>query len=184
MGGVGLLVLSVCANVAGLLLAKSGKRRKEMGIRVSLGATRFHIVRQLMGEYLLLAVPGCVLGAVLAERSRPTWWRCCRLRATTASSSTAQLLTVTPDWRVLGFTAAAHGLLSAGIRTGSGLAHRAGEPESRDEGRGGAGTQPARRIGSGGGPGRVLDGAAGRGPVDAADLPQSRALDPASTAPM
>ena len=139
MGGVGLLVLSVCANVAGLLLAKSRKRRKEMGIRISLGATRFQLVRQLMGDYLLLAVPGCILGAILADALAPYLVSMLPPPRDYGQFVTAQLLTVTLDWRVLasppahGFLLLAFGLapawrtaqasLNAAIKTVAGQGH-------------------------------------------------------------
>ncbi len=56
-----------CANVAGLLLTRSSGRRKEMAIRLSLGATRLQIVRQLFLESLLLGTIGGVAGLVIAN---------------------------------------------------------------------------------------------------------------------
>ncbi|MCU1386165.1 MAG: permease [Acidobacteria bacterium] len=72
LAATGLLVLTIaCANIAGLVLVRGMSRHGEIALRLALGATRARVVRLLIVENLVLAVPGVILGIVLAARGIP-----------------------------------------------------------------------------------------------------------------
>jgi predicted permease len=69
---MGLLVLTIaCANIAGLVLVRGVSRRGEIAVRLALGATRARIVRLLIIENLVLALPGAVVGVLIARQGIP-----------------------------------------------------------------------------------------------------------------
>jgi len=102
MATVIVVLLVCCANVAGLLLARAASRVKEVGIRISLGASRGRIIRQMLTESVLLAALGGVVGVAVS-----VWAGRALMAAGTPSQIPVPIsLDLTPDGRVLGFTLA------------------------------------------------------------------------------
>jgi predicted permease len=95
-----LTLLAACTNLSGLLLAHAAGRRKEIAIRLAIGAGRGNIVRLMLVESLLLAAGGGALGLLLSLWLRDSLFALLALRDLPIQ------LAVNPDWRVFAFSAA------------------------------------------------------------------------------
>jgi len=95
---IGLILAIACMNLANMLVARGAARRKELAIRLAVGASRFRLIRQMMSEGILLAMLGGMAGLVLA------YWLSILSNQIKTSSAVPQEFDYSLDWRALAFT--------------------------------------------------------------------------------
>jgi putative ABC transport system permease protein len=98
MAVVGIVLVIACFNIANLLLARAAGRKREMSIRVAIGASRSRVITQLLTEAMVLAISGGALGLGLALAGRDTMWRF------RPPQLPADGMDLSLDWHVLAFT--------------------------------------------------------------------------------
>jgi hypothetical protein len=141
MGAVAFVLLIACANVANLLLSRATARAREISVRMSMGASRWRIVRQLLIESLLLATAAGACGLILSIYSIRLFW------ATGRNTDPPYWLHFGMDWRVFSFltvislgTALVFGLVPALYTSKTNLADLL-----NDAGRASAGSRHGKR---------------------------------------
>ena len=116
----GLVLLIACANVANVMLARGIARQREIGIRLAMGAGRARIVRQLLTESLVLAVPAAAIGFAISQWTLAAGVRLMYASTPADYAAYLRVMPLSPDLRVFGFvllaalaSAIAFGLLPA-----------------------------------------------------------------------
>jgi len=135
---VGLILAVACANIANLLLARAAARRREMAVRLSLGAGRFRVVRQLRTESVMLASLGGACGVLFAIEA-VRWLTLLFSRGQENFTLHAEL-----NWKVLGVTAALS--VVCGLLFGLAPAIQATRPDVMPALKNGRGAGPRRRA--------------------------------------
>jgi len=101
-GMVALVLLIACANSANLILSRGAARQREFAVRLSIGASRGRVIRQLLTESLLLVAIAATAGMTAADLGSSLL-----IRAALGASPSGSPITASLDWRVMGFTLAA-----------------------------------------------------------------------------
>jgi predicted permease len=137
----GLVMLIVCVNLSNMLLARSPRRRREMAVRRTLGATRGRLVRQLLVESVITSLSGAVVGVAIARAAT-------QFVSSSSGLEIPMLSSISIDGAALGFTVLI--AVVAGLAVGAVPAlqvSEAGEAEALGGStRGGGGSRGARRL--------------------------------------
>jgi putative ABC transport system permease protein len=161
LAAVGFLYVIACSNAASLILARTVARRRELGVRLAMGGSRWQIARLLLAESLLLSLAGGGLGLMIAA------WSCSAWKVFFNGDSPI-------DWVTL-VAALVTSILTCGlvVLVPIGRIRRTGLHEVMQEGSGALGDSRIRR-GAGGAGGRVV----GRHRIDGEEFPAAAAREP------
>jgi predicted permease len=121
LGAVGLVLLVACANLANMMLARSASRRRELAVRLAIGANPGRLLRQLLTESMILALTGAAAAMLLA------YWLAGLVARFQPPLPIDVAFDIAPDWRVMVFTLVAAGV--TGIAFGLIPAIRASRPD-------------------------------------------------------